>query len=369
MRARRLEAVFLGTTHLGGADRYSRNAAVALGSIAGDHGCHLSLHGLTDPPGSSFTAGGRSYDVLGYGWSKRALAVECLRRARTADMVFLGHPNLGPLGLMMRAVNPRLRYWVAAFGAEVWKPLSPLRRLALRTATRVLPVSSHTASSLESIQGVPWRKIALVPCCIEEDFAECPEAASAASGGPTILTVARLSSSERGKGVDTVIRALPALATASPGVRYRVIGGGDMHEGLKQLAARLGVDSRVTFVGEVDEAALKCAYRECDAFVMPSRQEGFGIVFLEAMAFGKPVVGCDAGGVSDVIREGENGFLVEYGDAETLAQRLTALLTDAELRRAMGERGRRLFEQEFTMARLRRRLQEELQTAGPRRHD
>ncbi len=143
-----------------------------------------------------------------------------------------------------------------------------------------------------------------------------------------------------------------------------LVGAGDDQPRLKAVASGLGVEDHVTFWGALDDARLAAAYADCDVFVMPSKEEGFGIVFLEAMLRGKPCVGGAHGGTPEVIEHGKSGFLVEYGDVDALVRYLLALRADPELRRRLGERGRELAASRFSAAafceRWRRMVLEEL---------
>ena len=166
--------------------------------------------------------------------------------------------------------------------------------------------------------------------------------------GSTLLTVTRLDAAEGYKGVDTVIQALPQLSLAVPDVQYVVVGDGDDRQRLESLACKHGVADCVHFLGRLPESPqLIACYGACDVFVMPSRGEGFGLVFLEAMAFGKPVVGGAHGGTPDVIEDGVTGFLVRFGDIERLARILIKLLQDPALRQEMGQRARARVQERF----------------------
>ncbi|MBI4507924.1 MAG: glycosyltransferase family 4 protein, partial [Chloroflexi bacterium] len=134
------------------------------------------------------------------------------------------------------------------------------------------------------------------------------------------------------------------------------VGDGDDRPELERLAEESGVAQRVVFAGTKVGEELATYYRACDVFVMPSIKEGFGIVFLEAMAFGKPVVGGNHGGTPEAVQDGVTGFLVQYGDESALADRLSLLLRDAELRARMGEAGRRHVAAQYTFGHFSERL-------------
>jgi phosphatidyl-myo-inositol dimannoside synthase len=175
-----------------------------------------------------------------------------------------------------------------------------------------------------------------------------------ASGGPWLLTVARL---EWHKGIDTTIRALPAVRAAVPGTRYAVAGVGPRRPQLEALARDAGVADAVRFLGAVPDADLPALYNAADLYVGASRRhdllvEGFGISLVEASASGLAVVGGRSGGVPDAVRDGETGLLVDPDAPEPVAEGIVALLRDGERRRAMGAAGRRAVETYYNWDRV-----------------
>jgi len=161
-------------------------------------------------------------------------------------------------------------------------------------------------------------------------------------GGPWLLTVARL---DFHKGIDTVIRALPAIRAAVPGTRYAVAGVGSRRDTLAALVAELGLTDAVRLLGFVPDADLPALYNAADLFVLASRRhdllvEGFGISCVEASACGVAVIGSRSGGIPEAIREGETGLLVEPDDPTALAAAVVRVLGDDALRRRLGAAGR-----------------------------
>ncbi len=174
------------------------------------------------------------------------------------------------------------------------------------------------------------------------------------AGGPWLLTVARL---EWHKGIDTVIRALPAIRRAQAGARYAVAGVGDRRPQLERLVAELGLGDAVRLLGFVPDAELPALYNAADLYVGVSRRhellaEGFGISLVEASACGLPVVGGRAGGVPDAVRDGETGVLVDPDDPTAVAAAVARLLGDGELRRRLGAAGRRAVETYYNWDRV-----------------
>lgn len=172
-----------------------------------------------------------------------------------------------------------------------------------------------------------------------------------------LLYVGRL---EPRKGIDTLLDGLPALLAEFPALRVSIVGddrtpapgGGTYRQRFEASHASSPWSDRVEFTGGVDDEELSRRYRGCDLFVAPSRYESFGLVLLEAMMRGKPVVACDAGGMREIVEEGGSGFLVPPGDSDALRARLAQLISSADLRARLGRRGRELYEERYTAARM-----------------
>jgi glycosyltransferase involved in cell wall biosynthesis len=179
-----------------------------------------------------------------------------------------------------------------------------------------------------------------------------------------LLSVTRLEKGDRYKGIVTVIEALGMLE--DPALHYCVIGQGDDLPFLRCVAHRCRVAHRVHFLSGVTDAELITLYGRCTAFVLPSGKEGFGIVFLEAMYFGAPVIAAAEKGALDVVRDGETGLLVRYGDSAALKRAIERLQQDSVLRGRVIAGGRAAVTANgpFTFARFAERAAEMLGVAG-----
>ena len=175
----------------------------------------------------------------------------------------------------------------------------------------------------------------------------------------------RLERGDRYKGIVTVIEALGMLEDAS--VHYCIIGHGDDLPFLQRVAERCGVAHRVHFLRGVSDAELISLYGRCAAFVLPSGKEGFGIVFLEAMYFGAPVIAAAEKGALDVVQDEETGLLVRFGDTVALKQAIERLQEDSALRAQVIAGGRATVTEggPFTFARFAQRCAEVLEVAEP----
>jgi len=237
--------------------------------------------------------------------------------------VFCGHINLAPL--IQTLCQPLgIPYTILTYGKEVWETLPPKYQIAMSQADSIWSISRYTRdSSCESNQLNP-DKFHIVPCIVDENiFTIGPKSEDLLAqynliGAKILMTVARLRSTDIYKGVDVTIKALPQIAKTFPNVKYLVIGRGDDRSRLAQLAADLGVAERVIFAGFVPQENLASHYRLADAYVMPS-QEGFGIVYLEALACGVPVLAGDADGSADPLQDGKLGWRVPHRDQGAVA--------------------------------------------------
>jgi phosphatidylinositol alpha-1,6-mannosyltransferase len=227
-----------------------------------------------------------------------------------------------------------------------------VRRNALRKADLVLSPSRTTADFVESLQGVSARKLRVLPWALDPDFETVNAAADsklpeAFPNGPVILSVGRWVTTERYKGMDTLILALPRLLLRWPTLQLVLVGAGDDHQWLETIARESGVRLHVHFLRGLSYGELSACYAAADIFALPSRGEGFGFVYLEAMARGKPVIGGAHGGAPEVIQDGVTGYLVQHGDSVQLATSIDAILANPELAQKMGQRGRERVEREF----------------------
>jgi glycosyltransferase involved in cell wall biosynthesis len=172
-----------------------------------------------------------------------------------------------------------------------------------------------------------------------------------------LLFVGRL---EPRKGVDTLLDSVPALLAEFPALRVSIVGddripapgGGTYRQRFEASHAASSWADRVEFTGSVDDEELARRYRGCDLFVAPSRYESFGLVLIEAMMRSKPVVACAAGGMREIVEEGGSGFLVPPGDSDALRARVAQLISSTELRARLGRRGREIYEERYTAARM-----------------
>ena len=338
----------------GGVQRVGRHLAAVLTDFAASRGWDCRLLTLNDAPDlRRMTLAGREFVFTGCERSKGRFAVTAMRAARRkAKLVLAGHPNLGPVVQAMRLVAPQMKSIICTHGVEVWEPLGWMRWHALQRANLVLAPSRDTAEHVAEQQEVPEERIRVLPWALDPQFegllaASTPPAPPRGfPSGRAILAVGRWLAAERYKGMDTLITALPRLLTSWPELQLVLAGSGEDQAWLQDFAEKNGVERHVHFLTGLTNGELAGCYAACEIFALPSRGEGFGLVYLEAMACGKPVIGGAQGGAPEIIQDGVTGYLVPYGDPIQLATALQTLLADPVHAREMGARGRQTVDHE-----------------------
>ena len=307
-----------------------------------------------------------------------AAAIEVLIRERP-HIVQLATAFDGYLGLQLHRWFG-LPFVIYAHGNDILDIATsswPKPKRSLQRAACILANSRFTAELVANGGVRPEKIMVLHPGCDVERFQ--PRTAPGPLRqkllgdhyrGRVIVTIGNL---VQRKGHDMVIRALPTILQHVPDAVYLIVGDGPYRGELEKLATEGGLRGRVIFVGRIRHEQLPDVYALADVFVMPSRMqleacdvEGFGLVFLEASACGKPIVAGRSGGISDAVVDGTTGFLVEPCDVGDVARRIAQILQSPALARQLGEQGRERVLHEFTWDHFARRLRAILSSV---RHD
>jgi glycosyltransferase involved in cell wall biosynthesis len=248
------------------------------------------------------------------------------------NLILTGHVNFAPVAYWIYRFTG-IPYWIVVHGIDVWDLKDTIKQKALHSAEKILSVSGYTRDRLLKEQNLDPNLISLLPVTFDAtrfEIAPKPKYLLERYGltpeQPIILTVCRLSSTEGYKGYDQVIRALPQIRQQIPNVHYLIVGKGDDRPRIEQLVQSLNLQHHVTLTGFIADEELVPHYNLCDVFAMPSKGEGFGIVYLEALACGKPTLGGNQDGGIDALCHGELGALVNPDDIEEIAQTLIQIL-------------------------------------------
>jgi glycosyltransferase involved in cell wall biosynthesis len=263
------------------------------------------------------------------------------------QFVVIGHANLLELVAVGALLRPGSgpRVFFIAHGIEVWTGMSSWRRRrSMRAVDLTLSVSRYTQDRIrQQVPDLPDNRFTLFPNALSETWASRfggngSHNADEPMPERFLLSVTRLDRGDRYKGVICVLEALAMLADKS--IHYVIAGQGNDQSFLQSVAARCGLSERVHFLGAVSDAQLVALYRQCATFILPSGKEGFGIVFLESMFFGAPVIAAHEKGAIDVVRHEQTGLTVAYGDTMGLKQAIERVTEDSTLREKLRAAGR-----------------------------
>jgi len=232
------------------------------------------------------------------------------------DLLICGHVNLLPLAVPLAKLK-RIPVVLQVHGIDVWQRPSAKVVFWVRQVNAVWSVSGVTRDRMNGWAGLPVASYTIIPNTIHlGHYGLAPRRADLLahyqlSGRKVIMTLARLASDERYKGIDEIIELMPALLADDPAFIYLIVGDGDDLPRLQAKAIALGVADKVVFAGFVEEADKADHLRLADVFALPGRGEGFGIVYLEALACGVPVVGSQLDGSREALRGGELGEIAD----------------------------------------------------------
>jgi len=250
------------------------------------------------------------------------------------------------------------RKWMTSFGGPMLNAERELmeKSNAIRSISQAIQVDIERAYGFRFAEG----QVVVAPLGLPDGGPTPKESPTAAVVEGTELTILFVGRLERRKGIDVLLKAIPLVLAEQPGLYFRIIGddslpgpnGQTYRAAFERSPTGRRCAAQVRFDGKVDERTLNDAYAACDIFVSPSRYESFGLIFLEAMRHSKPVIGCQIGGMPEIIIPDVTGLLVPPDDALALTTAIQRLARSAELRRKLGQQGRASFEEKFTDLRM-----------------
>lgn len=342
------------TPNLTGRDGVSKLARLVVRARGADR--VVALH---EPAASVRFEGVEVHGAAGGSARFAAIALQQAARAGPGTTVIMVHLHLAPAGLMFAARGASLVTCLC--GIEAWAPLSWPQRAALQRSQVVFAISRHTRERFAAANPrAAGRDIAVCHLGLEPALR-----AAAPDASPTALIVGRMARSERYKGHDALLDVWADVVRAVPAARLEIAGEGDDRARLEARAAALGVAGAVDFLGGLPDEERDRCYDRCAVLAMPSRDEGFGFVFLEAMRAGRACVAMH-GSASEIVEDGRTGLLVrDARDRRALRDALVSVLGDPRRAADMGRRGRERFLSQFTAAHFGRRLAALLACGAP----
>lgn len=307
---------------------------------------------------------GLENSVIGFSKSKLKFILSSLKRVRNKEAVISGHIGLSPVGWLLKKIGFAKKHIIVLHGIEAWKKTSWIERRSLQDSDVVVATTKYTAELCSRLNNFDRGKVKVIPLCCE-DIPPKFDKDFNLIGDFKILCVGRISETEKLKGFDTLLDAMEIVVNSGySNLCLNFIGDGDYRMKLQEVVNEKGISEYVKFLGRVKDETLQSAYMQCDIFAMPSKKEGFGIVFLEAMRYGKPCIGGNYGGTPEVIDHEETGYLVKWNDAEMIADYFLKLQTNREEYKRMKEASLEKYKTNYSFSlfssRFRKLLQAEI---------
>ena len=317
----------------GGIQKMTRTLAHSLNHIAVNDKWDFDMYSAYDTNQDLMPQYLPAEKFRGFNANKSAFVIQAVKKGIKADVVILTHINLALVGFIIKKINPKTNVWLIAHGIEVWRPLSLFQKAFLKHCDKVVCVSDFTKQQMISRHNISLDKCAILNNAIDP-FMQLPtvfvkpqhllDKYNLTPDNRVIYTLTRLANSEQYKGHDQVIKLISRLKVKYPGIKYVLSGQYDVKEEIriKNMISKYSIEDDVILTGFIDEKDIPAHFLLADVFVLPSKKEGFGIVFIEALACGLPVICGNADGSIDAIRNGELGKAV---DADNLDELETAI--------------------------------------------
>ncbi|MGH9928225.1 MAG: glycosyltransferase family 4 protein [Pyrinomonadaceae bacterium] len=323
---------------------------------AAQPGCVVSWH---DAPGVAWAR--RWPDAICAGGSRLRFVLGALARLRHArgSLIFATHVGLAPLGRIIKHIS-KGRLLIFLHGVEAWGPIPRITMWGLKGCDLFVTNSQYTLTEFRAqhpmVSEIPGEVCHLPARSLGNGHGHLQER-NDNPAGHRVLIVGRIWGRGLMKGQRELISVWPRVLECFPQAELWIVGEGAGRSQLESLAKSLGVDGAVKFTGQVPDVELEAIYRASDLYAMPSRGEGFGLVFAEAMAVGLPCIASKLDAGSEVVVNGETGILVDPANLDELFQAIKELLGDKDLRARMGQAGLRRATEIFSLDNFNQRIE------------
>lgn len=321
----------------GGIQKMTRTLAHSLIEVASRNKWSFQLWSAYDKNEEVMTQYIPAKNFKGFGIKRISFIIQSIKLGITTDVVILSHINMATIGLIIKLINPKCKIWLIAHGIEVWRHLSFIKMQLLKHCDKVICVSIFTKQEMIRLHHADANKCYVLNNAIDslmklpDNFIKPQyllDRYNLNKDGLVLFTLTRLAVTEQYKGYEQVIKVIAKLKLTFPTIKYVLAGQYDSAEEarIKQLIHTHQVEDQVILTGFITETEISDHFLLADLFVLPSKKEGFGIVFIEALACGLPVVCGNVDGSLDAVRNGELGKTVNPDDLQELENTLTEYL-------------------------------------------
>ena len=275
----------------------------------------------------------------GFGIKKFKFSRAMMLEGKGYHTVIISHINLLPVAYSIKRLNPKTKIILLAHGIEVWSLHNHVIEKMLKSCDEIFAVSRYTKEKMTAVHGIDEVKIRILNNCLDPltkspkkkgDFSSLRNQYRIGENDIVLMTLSRLSSKERYKGYDKVMMALAKEEFKNLPIRYLLAGRYDAEEKqyLEKIAADNGLEETLIMPGFIADSELEDHFQMADLYIMPSRKEGFGIVFVEAMFYGLPVIAGNADGSTDALLDGKLGRLVDPENVDEIATAISCWLNN-----------------------------------------
>lgn len=357
----------------GGISALNLNVVLAMQEIAQKQGAQVEVLSYLDAGQGKPKVLARQTKFRAFGGSRIKFSVALTRKLLKADLIFFDHVTLALPILPFQRIT-RARTVVFAHGSEAWRKVRKTSRMIFKRADLCLANSSFTLKKMfkhvgefngsACLLGLSPRfelnkKINSIPA--QSLFLTSVEGKEREIRDKALLLVGRIMKDEPGKGWWSLLDILPSILNHHPDTQVVFPGPGDGRAELHKHVKNLGIEKKVFIPGFLSQEKIRALYQRCFAYVMPSKQEGFGLVYLEAMNYAKPCIGCWNDGAQDVILNDKTGYLVDKGSRKDLFDAVMILLDNPKKARKLGENGFRRLHSKFTASKFQNRLKQKIE--------
>ena len=325
----------------GGLEKFNRAFMKALSDISVEKKFKLFVKSSHDElPDERYIS---KDNFKGFSGNKIKFVISCMKEVKKMELVFIGHINLAPVAILLRLLNPKIKFIVIGHGIEIWPKQILFKKLLLKLADKILAVSNFTRKQIVTNNKIDANKILVFHNTLDPYFKipknfEKPNYLLKRYGidekTKIILSIARINQYEGYKGYDKVLESLPSVKIEVPNVKYILCGKYTDVEGkrLKDKVKHLGVEQNFILPGFIEEKELTDHYLLADVFILPSKKEGFGIVFIEAAACGAPVIAGNQDGSVDALLNGKLGILINPDDNDEITKSIVSQLSKSKVK-------------------------------------
>lgn len=326
----------------------TRTLAYCLNKITARHNFDFALWSVYDRDEDLMPKYLPATKFKGFRADRLKFIAEAIKLGRQCDTIILSHINIASVGLVIKLFNPKCRVMLIAHGIEVWRPLNIFKKIFLKNCDKIICVSEFTRSEVMRWHHAPASKCIVLNNAIDP-FLKLPvdidkpdnllKRYGITRDNDILFTLTRLANTEQYKGYDQVIKSLGKLKNSFPQIKYVLAGkyDDDEKQRIQQLILQYQAEELVILSGFINEEELSDHFLMADLFILPSKKEGFGIVFIEALACGLPVICGNTDGSLDAVKQGELGKAI---NPDNLTELEVEVLKYLENRPSLSDRTR-----------------------------